>query len=165
MTAEEIIALLHLVPHPEGGYFAETYRSNESVACGHLPSRYTGDRAFGTAIYYLLTPGSFSSIHRLASDEVFHFYLGDPVEMVLLFPDGSDEVLLMGPDLTTGMLPQAVVPAGVWQGARLVPGGAYALLGTTVAPGFDFADFETGECDILVERHPSRSALITALTR
>ncbi len=165
MTAEEIISLLRLMPHPEGGFFAETYRSTGLIARDNLPSRYGGDRSFGTAIYYLLTPGTFSSMHRLAGDEIFHHYLGDPVEMLHLFPDGRGKIALLGADLASGMVPQAVVPAGVWQGARLVPGGTYALLGTTVAPGFDFDDFETGDRTDLVERYPSMAGLITALTR
>jgi predicted cupin superfamily sugar epimerase len=165
MTAGEIISMLRLEAHPEGGYFTETYRSGESVARAHLPSRYGGNRPFGTAIYYLLTPDSFSSMHRLSSDEIFHFYLGDPVELLELHPDGRGEIILLGSGLAKGMAPQAVVPAGVWQGARLVPGGTYALLGTTVAPGFDFGDFEIGVRAALIERHSSSAELITALTR
>lgn len=165
MTAEDIIRLLDLKPHPEGGHYAETYRSKEYMAAEHLPPRYGSDRAFGTAIYYLLTPGAFSAMHRLAGDEIFHFYLGDPVEMLNLYPDGSARSLLLGNDLKAGMSPQAVVPAGVWQGARLVPGGRYALLGTTVAPGFDFADFELGDRPLLAASHPAHAPLIAALTR
>src|SRR5581483_11176343 len=100
--------------------------------------------AAATAIYYLLTPDTVSAMHRLATDEIFHFYLGDPVEMLQLRPDGSHRVAILGPDLDAGQRPQIVVPRGVWQGARLVPGGRFALLGTTVAPGFDYADYETG---------------------
>ena len=113
ITAEEVKALLRLTPHPaEGGYFTETYRSEERVAEGALPARYAGARAFGTAIYYLLTPDTVSAMHRLASDEVFHFYLGDPVEMLHLFPDGSGRVVTLGTDLLQWMRPQAVVPRG-----------------------------------------------------
>lgn len=165
MTANDIIRFLGLTPHPEGGHYAETYRSPESIAAGHLPPRYGADRAFGTAIYYLLTPGTFSAMHRLASDEIFHFYLGDPVEMLNLHPDGTSRLLVLGKDLSEGMIPQAAVQSGVWQGARLVPGGAYALLGTTVAPGFDFADFELGERASLAGLYPAHAPLITALTR
>ncbi len=108
-----------------------------------LPSRYGGARAAGTAIYYLLTPDTFSAMHRLASDEIFHFYLGDPVEMLHLHPDGTHQVLVIGPDLEAGQRPQVIVPRHTWQGARLIPGGRYALLGTTVAPAFDYTDYET----------------------
>ncbi|PZC47994.1 MAG: hypothetical protein C1O27_000879 [Chloroflexi bacterium] len=166
MTPAEVIAELGLVPHPaEGGYFVETYRSDEYIGSGALPDRYEGDRAHGTSIYYLLTPDSFSAMHSLQSDEVFHFYLGDPVEMLHLWPDGSGTVPTLGNDIMRGMKPQIVVPRGVWQGARLRAGGAFALMGTTVAPGFDFADFEHGQREDLIKNYPDHEAMITALTR
>jgi predicted cupin superfamily sugar epimerase len=113
LTADKIIALLNLKPHPEeGGYFVETYRSSETLSEKALPSRYKGVRSFGTAIYYLLTPETFSTIHRLQSDEIFHFYLGDPVEMLQLWPDGSGRILILGTDIMNGMKPQAVIPKG-----------------------------------------------------
>ncbi len=165
-TVETLRALLGLEPHPvEGGYFTETYRSAEQLPAGALPARYAGARAISTAIYYLLTPDTFSAMHRLASDEVFHFYLGDPVEMLQLWPDGSHRVLVIGPDLDAGERPQVVVPRGIWQGARLRAGGRFALLGTTVAPGFDYSDYETGSRSTLLFTHPRAHALILALTR
>ena len=165
MNADELIRLLKLKPHPEGGYFAETYRAAEALAAAALPPRYHGARALSTAIYYLLTDDSFSAMHRLKSDEVFHFYLGDPVEMLLLPPSGSGQVTSLGNDLSRGALPQLVVPAGVWQGARLKPGGRFALLGCTVAPGFDFADFEVGPREALTRLYPDFADLISRLTR
>jgi uncharacterized protein len=165
LTVESLRALLGLVPHPmEGGYFAETYRSAEQLAAAALPPRYRAPRAAGTAIYYLLTPETFSALHRLASDEIFHFYLGDPVEMLQLWPDGSHRVVLIGPDLEAGERPQVVVPRGIWQGARLRPGGRYALLGTTVAPGFDYADYEPATRALLLSLYPTAAPLITTLT-
>jgi predicted cupin superfamily sugar epimerase len=165
MTDEEIIALLKLKPHPkEGGFFAETYRAEEAIPRNVLPQRYTGPRAFGTAIYYLLTPAVFSAMHRLRSDEVFHFYLGDPVEMLQLLPDGTGRTIVLGNDLTVGMRPQVIVARGVWQGSRLVAGGMFALLGCTVAPGFDFADYEHGRRDDLIGSHPQFHEKIVALT-
>lgn len=164
--AAALIARLGLAPHPrEGGWFVETYRSDERIARDVLPERYGADRALGTAIYYLLTPATFSEMHRLASDEIFHFYLGDPVEMLLLRPDGSGEAILLGPDLAAGMRPQVAVPRGVWQGARLREGGRFALLGTTVAPGFEYADYETGARADLLAAHPAHAPRIVALTR
>src|SRR5271170_6506790 len=146
MTAEEIKRLLRLEAHPrEGGNFRQTWKSEEEIPLGALPSRYSGARAAGTAIYYLLEPSTFSEMHRLISDEVFHFYLGDPVAMLQLWPDGESRVVILGSDLAAGMLPQLVVPKNVWQGTRLVPGGSVALLGCTVSPGFDFADYETSK--------------------
>jgi len=166
LTVEALRSILGLAPHPvEGGYFAETYRSPDQIPAAALPSRYGGARAAGTAIYYLLTPDTFSAMHRLASDEIFHFYLGDPVEMLQLRPDGSHHVVLIGPDLEAGERPQVIVPRDVWQGARLRPGGRYALLGTTVAPGFDYADYETGQRPHLLATHPGAKERITALTR
>lgn len=172
MTAEEIIACLGLRPLPiEGGYYAETYRAPETLAAAALPPRYRGPRALSTSIYYLLTPTTCSILHRLRGDEVYHFYLGDPVELVLLFGDGGEmssgrgERRLLGPDLRRGERPQAVVPAGTWQGSRLVAGGRVALLGTTMAPGFDLDDFEAGERAALLRSHPGFRREIEALTR
>jgi predicted cupin superfamily sugar epimerase len=166
LTADKIIALLNLKPHPEeGGYFVETYRSSETISEKALPGRYKGVRSFGTAIYYLLTPETFSTMHRLQSDEIFHFYLGAPVEMLQLWPDGSGRILILGTDIMNGMKPQAVIPKGVWQGARLLNGGRFALLGTTVSPGFEFVDYESGQRDDLVKSYPQYQDLIIALTR
>jgi len=165
MTADQIIALLNLAPHPkEGGYFRETYRSSETVSEKTLPRQYKGIRSFATAIYYLLTPETFSAIHRLQSDEIFHFYLGDPVEMLQLWPDGTGRILVLGSDLLKKMQPQVVVPRGVWQGARLYKNGRFALLGATVSPGFEFADYESGKRHELVASYPRFQDVITALT-
>ena len=106
---------------------------------------YGGPRRAGTAIYYLLEPGTFSEMHKLKSDELFHFYAGDPVEQIQLFGSGAGERILLGSDLAAGQRPQVVVRRGVWQGARLVEGGAWALLGCTVTPGFEYADYEEGD--------------------
>jgi predicted cupin superfamily sugar epimerase len=166
MTAEELISLLHLRPHPrEGGHFRETYRSAEEYPPACLPARYGAARAAGTAIYYLLRPNAFSALHRLASDEIFHFYLGGPVRMVQLFPDGSGRTVVLGPDLRAGQSPQVVVPQGVWQGSFLEPGSEFALLGCTVAPGFDYADYEDGPRDSLLGQYPAFADLIRRLTR
>ena len=164
LSANEIIDLLGLEPlEPEGGCFAETYRAREQLAAAALPPRYAGARAAATAIYYLLTATNCSRLHRLASDELFHFYLGDPVEMLQLGPDGTGHVALLGNDLRAGMRPQILVPRGVWQGARVRAGGALALLGTTVAPGFELADYECGCRDRLEAAYPEHAALIREL--
>jgi predicted cupin superfamily sugar epimerase len=160
MTADEIKSLLKLEPHPaEGGFFRETYVALERV---ELPR---GSRSVGTAIYYLLEPGTFSEMHVLASDEVFHFYLGDPVKMLQLFPDGSSAVFILGTDLAASQHVQLVVPVGVWQGARLVDGGKVALLGCTVTPGFDYADYRSGSYAELADKWPREAARIRRLTR
>ena len=166
LTADQIIALLNLTPHPkEGGYFRETYRSSEAISEKASPTRYKGMRSFATAIYYLLTPETFSAMHRLQSDEIFHFYLGDPVEMLQLWPDGSGRLVILGSGILRGMQPQVVVPRGVWQGARLRNGGRLALLGTTVCPGFEFADYESGQRDELSKSYWQFREWISALTR
>ncbi len=163
--AAAVIAYLQLQPHPkEGGFFRETYRAAETLSAAQLPARYGGDRCFSTAIYYLLTPDTFSELHRLASDEVFHFYAGAPVRMLHLFPDGHGQEVVLGPDVLAGQQPQVVVPRGVWQGSLLEPGGDFALLGCTVAPGFDYADYEAGDRAILLAQYPQHRGLIERLT-
>jgi uncharacterized protein len=160
MTSDEIIKLLRLAPHPmEGGYFRRTYTSEVSVAL------LRGVRPYGTAIYYLLEAGSFSEMHMLASDEIFHFYLGDPVEMLQLHPNGDSSVVTLGPDLLAGQHVQVVVPAGVWQGTRLIGDGKVALLGCTVTPGFDFADYRSAKYAELAANWPAEAKRIRALTR
>ncbi len=165
MTAEEVIRLLGLEPlEPEGGFCAETYRARAVLPAGTVPG-VEAPRPLATAIYYALTPATFSALHRLRADEVWHFYLGDPVELLLLEPGAEGHLLALGPDLAAGQRPQATVPAGAWQGARLAPGGRWALLGTTMAPGYDPADFELGRRDALLARWPAQRVLIEALTR
>jgi uncharacterized protein len=166
VTADELKRMLGMEPLPfEGGSFRETWRSDETVAAAALPSRYGAPRALGTAILYLLEAGEVSRLHRVRSDETFHFHLGDPVEMLTLTPGGAATVITLGHDLAAGQRVQHTVPRGVWQGARLVPGGAWALMGTTVAPGFEVADFEAGERAALARSWPSHAELIEALTR
>jgi hypothetical protein len=160
VTADEIKTLLDLEPHPiEGGHFRRTYTSDATVDLAR------GKRAMGTAIYYLLEPGTFSEMHRLDSDEMFHFYLGDPVEMLQLYPDGRSEAVVLGPDLAASQRVQMLVPAGIWQGTRLIGDGQVALLGCTVTPGFDFADYRNASYAELVSQWPSQAARIKALTR
>jgi hypothetical protein len=166
VTADEIKALLNLVPLPEeGGFFAETHRCEALVPKDALPDAYTGARNAGTTIYYLITPEDVSLMHRLPSEEVFHFYLGDPVLQLHLRPGGTGEEVTIGTDLGAGQRPQVIVPGDVWQGARLAPGGRFALLGCTVTPGFDYDDYEHGERAPLLEKWPAFKDEIRALTR
>jgi predicted cupin superfamily sugar epimerase len=124
-------------------------------------------KPLGTAIVALLTgdPGSFSDLHRLPTDELWHFYLGDPIELLLLHPDGTDEVRVLGHVVLAGQLVQTTVPAGSWMGARVAPGGSFALFGNTMAPGFVPQDFEAGDREELLRRYPHRRDLIEAMTR
>jgi predicted cupin superfamily sugar epimerase len=168
LSADRIIKLLDLRPLPrEGGHFRRSYRAAESISGDALPARYPRDKPFCTAIYYLLTSDqdSFSAIHRLPTDEIWHFYLGDPVEMLLLYQDGRSDTLMLGHDLLSGQQVQFVVPSGVWQGARLAEGGQFALMGTTMAPGYDDGDYTGGGRQVLSERYPDRADLIRELTR
>lgn len=163
--ADRIIRALALAPLPrEGGYFRETYRSSLTSSREALTNRYGGSRSLATAIYYLLSPDSHSALHRLPGDELFHFYAGDPVEMLMLNPDGTSSVTILGSHVLKGMSPQVLVPGGVWQGSRLVPGGRFALMGTTMSPGFDPADYEAGRRGELVARYHERAELIAELT-
>lgn len=167
IEADEVIRLLGLKPHPiEGGWFDETWRAGDILNPAMLPGRYVGPRTTGTAIYYLLTEGAVSALHRLQSDEIFHFYLGDAVEMLKLLQDGSSEIAALGSDLAAGQRPQIRVPAGAWQGARLLPGGRFALMGCTVAPGFDYADYEHAtDMQALLSGWPDQQKRIEALLR
>jgi len=137
------------------------------IDAASLPGAYAaaGERSFGTAIYYLLTPDTFSELHRLPTEEVFHMYLGGPVRMLQLFAQGAALEVVLGTDIRAGQRPQVVVPAGVWQGSRLEPGVELALLGATMAPGFDYADYESGVREELLAGYPSHAGMISRLTR
>jgi len=166
MNAETLIQLLELKPLPfEGGYYRETYRSAETIPAAALPPHYTHDKHYCTAIYYLLTPDTFSALHRLPTDEIFHFHLGDPVTMLHLHPDGRGETLTLGPDIARGQRLQAVAPKNVWQGTFLNDGGRFALMGVTVAPAFDFEDFELARRADLLTVYNEYGALIERLTK
>jgi uncharacterized protein len=172
MTEPEIvrklIEKLHLEPlKPEGGVFFQSYRSAEEIPLENLPKRYPSRRRFGSAIFYLLTgkAESFSAMHKLLSDEIYHFYLGDPVEQLLLYPDGRSKRVSLGQDILSNQNVQFVVPHGIWQGSHLVPGGKYALLGTTMAPGYEHDEFVLGHHDDLTSKYPQEADLIQKLTR
>ena len=161
-TANDIIRKLGLEPHPERGYYRETYRAS-TVVESH---RHGGRRAVSTAIYFLITadqPATF--LHRLISDEVFHLYDGGPLEILRLFPDGTSDVALLGMNLDAGERPQIVVPAGAWFGTELGPGASHCLVGCTVAPGFEFADFELAQGPELEAQYPAASDRIRRLSR
>jgi hypothetical protein len=166
MTADEVKKILGLKPHPcEGGFYRRTYESGERVEpSAFAQGRYDGPRFTGTAIYYLLEPGTFSEMHRLRSDEIFHFYAGDAVEMLQLHDGGRGEIIRIGNRLDQHERPQVLAPRNIWQGSRLVPGGDWALLGCTVSPGFEFEDYETGVRSALCAGWPEFAGLIHSLT-
>jgi predicted cupin superfamily sugar epimerase len=164
-NARQIIDHFGMQPLPrEGGWYAETYRATEKIARAGLDIRYTGDRCHSTTILYLLTADTCSKMHRVKSDEIFHYHLGDPVKMLWLCPDGSSRDIIIGPDILTGQQVQVVVPHGVWQGARLINGGTWCLMSCTVAPGFEFEDYEHGDREDLIRRRPDHTAEIKLLT-
>ena len=163
-TASEIIQRLKLIPHPEGGFYRETYRSELFIEEGVFPE-FRGGRHCSTSIYYMLTSESFSSFHRIRQDEIWHFYTGDPVLIHMLTDTGSLQTLRLGNDLKNGALPQQMVPANTWFAAELEPELGFSLVGCTVAPGFDFKDFEMGRRDDLIQEFPDQAELIGRLTR
>lgn len=162
---DHLVESLQLLPHPEGGFYKETYRASEGIEQQHLPKRFGGNRSFGTGIYFLLTAGNFSAFHRIQSDEMWHFYSGDCLEIVSISPAGELTTILLGSQLDQGEVFQAVVPAQHWFASRVRSGGSHALVGCSVAPGFDFADFELANRQELSQAFPQHSSLIAELTR
>jgi predicted cupin superfamily sugar epimerase len=168
LTPEQIIRHFALRPLPvEGGFFTQTYRAADTLPQHVLPPRYSSARSLGSAIFYLLKPDPdvFSALHRLPTDEIYHFYLGDPVEMLLLHPNGTSQRAILGQDILNGQHVQFAVPHGVWQGSYLMTGGRFALMGTTMAPGYDDSDFTGGDRAALVVQYPDQAELIRRLTR
>ena len=162
---QRLIDVLGLVEHPEGGYFRETYRAAETIKSAHLPERFGGDRAFSTAIFYLLAGADFSALHRIKQDEVWHFYEGSALLVHVITPGGEYKPVRLGMRLEDGETPQAVVAAGCFFGASVSDRRSYALVGCTVAPGFDFEDFEMPPRDQLIARFPQHKNIIEKLTR
>ncbi|MCU7548550.1 cupin domain-containing protein [Chitinophagaceae bacterium LB-8] len=165
MTVRQMVQLLDLQPHPEGGYYKEVYRSEGFVEKACLPGNFGGKRNFSTSIYYLLQKEDFSAFHRIKSDEIWHFYLGGNLLIHVLHPDGSYECMILGNTIGSGAAFQLVVPAGSWFAAEPAPGNEFTLAGCTVAPGFDFADFELADQKNLVQQYPHYQELITRLCR
>lgn len=164
MTVQQLVTHFQLLPHPEGGYYKETYRSNELIDEAALPERFRGKRHFSTTIYFLLESGNFSAFHRIQSDELWHFYTGDPLRVHVLSPEGNYTMIQLG---NAGREPcfQAMVPAGSWFASETAPGGLFSLVGCTVSPGFDFADFELADPAALMAVYPDQSELIGRLCR
>lgn len=158
------IEQLDLQPHPEGGWYREVYRAAESISASALPARFAGDRCFCTSIYFLLAGEHFSALHRIKQDELWHFYAGDGLTVHSIDPAGEYRAQRLGAHPERGELFQYMVPAGGWFGANVEPDG-YALVGCTVAPGFDFADFEMAERAALIAEFPEHRAIIERLTR
>ncbi|HMS63813.1 MAG TPA: cupin domain-containing protein [Ignavibacteria bacterium] len=155
---------LNMLPHPEGGFYKESYRSDESISKEHLPERYNDVRNFGTAIYYLLENDQTSKLHRLKSDEMFHFYDGSGMIIYVIGEKGKLSIIKLGLDIEEGENPQILLKAGVWFGAKVSEENSYCLAGCTVSPGFHFDDFEMGRRSELISLYPEHKKIIEELT-
>jgi len=162
---QQLIEHYQMQPHPEGGYFLQTYKSSGSIPSSVLPEGFSGPRPFSTAIYFLLEQGNFSAFHRIRSDECWHFYEGQCLLVHILNPEGALTTIRLGPDISNGELYQYVVPANSWFASEPAPGSTYSFVGCTVSPGFDFADFELAEADTLATAYPDQAPLIRRLCR
>lgn len=165
MNAAYWVNSFGMQPHPEGGYYAETYRSSEMIPQTGLPDRFSGSRSFSTAIYFLLESHHISALHRIQSDEVWHFYAGGPLDVFVIEPSTHElTVIRLGNNPDKGEVFQAVVPAGCWFGSKPAPETAYSLVGCTVAPGFDFADFVMAKQEDMLQQFPQHQAVIKLLS-
>ncbi|WP_258105596.1 cupin domain-containing protein [Marinoscillum sp. MHG1-6] len=161
----QLIDQLKLQPHPEGGYFRETYRSNGTIHIESLSKLYDGKRNYSTCIYFLLTSDKFSAFHKIHQDEIWHFYQGSPIHLHMIQPDGTYDKIIIGSNIDKGEVPQNVVSGGTWFASEVIAEDGYALAGCTVAPGFDFNDFELAERKSLIDLFPEYRESITQLTR
>lgn len=162
---DQLIQQYKLQAHPEGGWYYQTYKSNEQVAVSALPIRFGGGRAFSTAIYFLLEQGNFSAFHRIKSDECWHFYAGDALHIYIIQQNGELKIISLGNDLQKGQAFQYVVPANCWFASRPAPGSEYCFVGCTVSPGFEFEDFELANADTLSNEYPQHAIIIKELCR
>lgn len=162
---QKLIQQFGLEPHPEGGWYKQTYKSNEQVAASALPERFNGDRSFSTAIYFLLEKENFSAFHRIKSDECWHFYSGDPLQVFIIDQSGELKMITLGKDFEKGEQFQYVVPANCWFASRPAPGSEYCFVGCTVSPGFDFDDFELAKAEELLVKFPQHKTIICELCR
>lgn len=164
MTTQEIIELLDLQEHPEGGYFRETYRSEAKIPQAALGEKYQGDRNYATGIYFVLTSEKFSAFHKINQDEMWHYYKGAPLKLHMITESGEYSNVTIGNDFSKGEVPQFTVKGGDWFAAEVEAENAFTLTGCTVAPGFDFADFVLPSTEELVELFPQHEAIIQKLT-
>lgn len=165
LNVHQLIQQFNLLPHPEGGWYQETYRSNEIIHASLISDRFSGSRSFSTAIYFLLEEGNFSAFHKIQSDECWHFYAGEALEIFVLDNAGGLTITRLGNNIELGDCYQYVVPANHWFASRPAAGSSFCFVGCTVSPGFDFADFEMAKEDILGEQFPQHKELFKNLCR
>jgi predicted cupin superfamily sugar epimerase len=163
-SANEIMKLLDLEPHSTCGFTNETYRSALEIPASALPAAYAGSRSLGGVLYFLVTPEAPIRLHRIRSDQMYHHYLGEPLEVLLVYPNGKSEIRVVGPDLNAGMRPQLMVPGGTFHAGRVRTGGGYALLGTSVWLRAEPADVEMGDANSLSELYPAARDTIAKFT-
>jgi predicted cupin superfamily sugar epimerase len=162
---QEIIEKLQLLPHPEGGYYRETYRSAGTVPKEILGDSYSGDRNYATGIYFLITGGNFSAFHKIRQDEMWHFYDGTAMNLHMISSEGNYTTVKIGNNLAEGEIPQFTVQGGCWFASEVAADDGFSLMGCTVAPGFDFDDFELPSRSELIKLFPQHKEIITKLTR
>ena len=165
MTVDSLVKKLELLPHPEGGYYKETYRSPVRLNKEALPDGFEGNRDKATAIYFLIEKNNFSALHKIKSDETWHFYAGDALEVIEIDKEGNLKTSLIGNRIEQGEVFQYTVPANTWFGSRVKKGGNYSLVGCTVAPGFDFVDFVMADRIELIATFPAHKKIIEEMTR
>lgn len=165
ITADQLIREYGLLPHPEGGYYKETYRSTEAVEAAALPERFGGQRSFSTAIYFMLEQGNFSGFHKIKSDECWHFYAGQTLLVHIINGTGEWQTVKLGSNAGAGEVFQFVVPANCWFASEPDAATSFAFTGCTVSPGFDFADFELAKAEELISEYPQHAAGIRRLCR
>ena len=161
----QLIQKYNLQQHPEGGWYRQTYKSNEEIDANALPERFGANRAFSTAIYFLLEKGNFSAFHRIKSDECWHFYTGDPLVIYIIEQNGELKIISLGNDLEKGHSFQYVVPANCWFASRPAPGSEHCFVGCTVSPGFEFEDLELADVTELSVMYPQHKSIIKELCR
>ncbi|WP_406683390.1 cupin domain-containing protein [Seonamhaeicola sp. MEBiC1930] len=163
--AENIAKTLNMQPHPEGGFYKETYRSKGLISENDLDDDISGKRNFSTGIYFLLTSNTFSAFHRIKQDEMWHFYKGSPLKLHIITDKEEYSSVIIGNNIEAGEVPQFTVNARDWFASEVVKPNDYSLVGCTVSPGFDFKDFELPEREFLISKFPQHSKIITKLTR
>lgn len=164
-SIEKLIKQFNLQKHPEGGWYNQTYKSKELIPVTALPQRFKGDRAYSTAIFFLLEQGNFSAFHKIKSDECWHFYSGDPLHIYVIDQAGKLNTILLGNNFEKRQYFQYIVPANCWFASRPAPGSDYCFVGCTVAPGFEFDDFEMANGEELSLLYPNHSSIIKELSR